>query len=113
MEGIKSGKFAMVQVAYNILNAGYMEATLRLAYENNIGIVNMKSAVGLQSHHKELLPLPTWRIDKLNAIVPGDMKPALKAYLWSLHNPHISAVVSNIMDETMVEENLALAGQKI
>jgi hypothetical protein len=30
-----------------------------------------------------------------------------------LQNPHISAVNSNLWDETFVRENLALAGRKV
>jgi hypothetical protein len=41
------------------------------------------------------------------------MKAPLKGYLWVLQNPHISAVNSNLWDETFVRENLALAGKKV
>jgi hypothetical protein len=41
------------------------------------------------------------------------MKPPMKAYLWVLQNPHISAVNSNLWDETFVRENLSLAGKKV
>jgi hypothetical protein len=57
--------------------------------------------------------VPQWRIDKVNRVIPGDLKPPLKAYLWVLQNPHISAVNSNLWDETFVRENLALAGKKV
>ena len=40
-------------------------------------------------------------------------EPALKAYLWALQNPHVSAVISNLWDETFVKENLDLAGRKV
>ena len=54
-----------------------------------------------------------WRVEKVERVVPGDLKPALKAYLWALQNPHITAVISNLWDETHVKENLALAGKKV
>ena len=41
------------------------------------------------------------------------MKPPLKAYLWALQNPDISAVISNLWDETFVKENLSIAGKKV
>jgi hypothetical protein len=45
---------------------------------------------------------------------PGmDMKPPMRAYLWALQNPHISAVNSNLWNETFVRENLSLAGKKV
>ena len=37
----------------------------------------------------------------------------MKGYLWVLQNPHISAVNSNLWDETYVRENLSLAGKKV
>ena len=49
----------------------------------------------------------------MERIVPGELKPPLKAYLWALHDPRISAVISNLWDEAHVEENLGLAGRQI
>jgi hypothetical protein len=78
-----------------------------------VGIIAMKTAHAVATHHKQLQPLPQWRIEKVNRIVPGDMKPPLKAYLWVLQNPHIAAINSNLWDETFIRENLALAGKKV
>ena len=69
--------------------------------------------MAVATHHKKLQPLPQWRIDKVNQIVPGDMKPPMKAYLWALQNPNISAVISNLWDEKYVKENLSLVGKKV
>ena len=57
--------------------------------------------------------VPQWRLDKLNAAIKGDMKPELKAYLWVLQNPNISAVISDITSSEMARENLAIAGRKV
>ena len=65
------------------------------------------------THHKPLQPVPQWRIDKVNRIVPGDMKAPVKAYLWALQNPHLTAVISNLWDENYVRENLGVAGKKV
>jgi predicted aldo/keto reductase-like oxidoreductase len=46
-------------------------------------------------------------------IVPGDDKPPVKAYLWALQNPNISAVISNLWDEQHLNENLSVAGKKV
>ena len=73
----------------------------------------MKVAMAVATHHKKLQPIPQWRIDKVNQIVPGEIKAPMKAYLWALQNPNISAVISNLWDEKFVEENLSLAGKKI
>jgi predicted aldo/keto reductase-like oxidoreductase len=69
--------------------------------------------MAVATHHKALQPIPQWRIQKINRILPGELKPPLKAYLWVLHNPNVSAVVSNLWDETYVRENLSVAGKKI
>ena len=69
--------------------------------------------MAVATHHKALQPLPQWRIDKVNQIVPGDINPPRKAYLWALQNPNISAVISNLWDEKFVDENLSLAGKKV
>ena len=107
------GHFDAVQMAYNVINGGYVEEAIRYASAKGVGIIAMKAAHAVATHHKPLQPVPQWRIDKVNRIVPGDLKPPLKAYLWALQNPHISAVNSNLWDETFVRENLALAGKKV
>jgi predicted aldo/keto reductase-like oxidoreductase len=107
------GYFDGAQVAYNVINGGYLDQAIANAHAKDLGIIAMKAAHAVATHHKDLQPLPQWRIDKLNRIVPGDLKPPLKAYLWALQNPLIAAVNSNLWDETFVRENLALAGKKV
>lgn len=108
-----TGKYDVVMCAYNIINGGYMHDAIREAKEVGLGVIGMKVAMAVATHHKALQPLPQWRIDKVNQIVPGDMKPPMKAYLWALQNPNISAVISNMWDEKFVEENLSLTGKKV
>ena len=67
----------------------------------------------MATHHKPLQPIPSWRVAKVDRVVPGDLKPPLKAFLWAFQDPRISAVISNLWDEAHVEENLGLAGRKI
>ncbi|MBC8166748.1 MAG: aldo/keto reductase [Bryobacteraceae bacterium] len=107
------GFYDVVQGAYNIVNAGYMDQALQEAHAKGVGFIGMKVAMAVATHHKALQPVPQWRIDKINRIVPGDMKPPLKAYMWALQNPNVSAVVSNLWDETHVRENLGCAGKKL
>lgn len=107
------GHYDAVQMAYNVINGGYVDQAIIEASARNVGMIAMKTAHAVATHHKPLQPIPQWRIDKVNRIVPGDMKPPLKAYLWVLQNPHISAVNSNLWDETFVRENLSLAGKKV
>jgi aryl-alcohol dehydrogenase-like predicted oxidoreductase len=102
-----------VQMAYNVINAGYVDQAILDAAARDVGIIAMKTAHAVATHHKPLQPIPQWRIDKLNRVIPGDMKVPLKGYLWVLQNPRISAVNSNLWDETFVRENLSLAGKKV
>jgi predicted aldo/keto reductase-like oxidoreductase len=107
------GHYDMAMVAYNVINGGYVEEPIRLATSKGMGVIAMKSAMAVATHHKQLQPVPEWRIQKVNRVVPGDLKPPLKAYIWSLQNPHVSAVISNLWDETFVKENLSVAGVKV
>lgn len=109
-----TGQFDVAMVAYNIANGGYLEDAIDKAHnEGKMGIIAMKVAMAVATHHKALQPTPQWRVDKVNRIVPGDLKPPLKAYLWALQNPNISAVISNLWDEQYVNENLSIVGTKV
>ena len=112
-KALQLGHYDAVMMAYNVINGGYVDQAILDASAKNVGIIAMKTAHAVATHHKELEPLPQWRIDKVNKIVPGDLKPPLKPYLWVLQNPHISAINSNLWDETFIRENLALAGKKV
>jgi aryl-alcohol dehydrogenase-like predicted oxidoreductase len=109
----QTGQYDTAMVAYNIANGGYLEGAIREAYQAGMGIIGMKVAMAVATHHKALQPVPQWRIDKVERIVPGDLKAPLKAYLWALQNPHLSAVISNLWDEKFVEENLSIVGTKV
>jgi hypothetical protein len=78
-----------------------------------MGLIAMKAAHAVATHHKALQPIPDWRVQKIHRIIPGEMKAPMKAYLWALQNPNITAVISNLWDETFIKENLSLAGRKV
>jgi predicted aldo/keto reductase-like oxidoreductase len=107
------GHYGAVMMAYNVINGGYVDEAILNASSKNVGIIAMKAAHAVATHHKPLQPIPQWRIDKINRVIPGDMKPPMKAYLWVLQNSHVSAVNSNLWDETFIRENLSLAGKKV
>ena len=109
----ETGLYQVAMVAYNIVNGGYMEREIELAKKTGMGIIAMKAAMAVATQHKELQPIPEWRIQKVQRIVPGDMKPPVKAYLWALQNPNISGVISNLWDEQHVNENLSVVGKKV
>ena len=107
------GHYDCAMIAYNVLNGGYLEHAIQEAVARGMGVVAMKVAMPVATHHKPLQPIPQWRIDKLNRLIPGDEKPPLNAYMWALQNPNVSAVISNLWDETLVRENLSVAGRKV
>ena len=99
------------QLATVFLSA--VEEPIRQAAAKDVGVIAMKAAHAVATHHKRLQPIPDWRVAKVDRIVPGTDKPPVKAYIWALQNPHIAAVISNLWDETFVKENLKLAGKKV
>lgn len=106
--------FDVIMLAYNVINYGYLDHILKRAKENGIGLISMKAAMAVATpYDPKQVPVPEWRIQKLNQIIPEDMKLQVKAYLWALQNPDLSAVVSGITTEEMLIENLAAVGKKI
>jgi aryl-alcohol dehydrogenase-like predicted oxidoreductase len=111
---IDTGNFDCVLLAYNVIVAGYLDHVIKRAKENNVGTIAMKAAMAVATpYNPEQVPVPEWRIQKLNQIIPGDMKLQLKAYLWALQNPDLSTVVSGMTSEEMLNENLSVIGKKI
>jgi aryl-alcohol dehydrogenase-like predicted oxidoreductase len=107
------GHYDVVICAYNVINGGYLEHAINEATGKGLGVIAMKVAMSVATHHKPLQPVPQWRIDKVNRIVPGEMKAPMKAYTWALQNPNLTAVISNLWDETHIRENLSVAGKKV
>jgi aryl-alcohol dehydrogenase-like predicted oxidoreductase len=108
-----AGHYDLMMMAYNIINGNALEEPIRQAAGRGMGLIAMKAAHAVATHHKRLQPIPDWRVAKVDRIVPGPDKPPIKAYIWALQNPHIAAVVSNLWDETHVRENLGVAGRKV
>jgi predicted aldo/keto reductase-like oxidoreductase len=106
--------FDVIMLAYNVINCGFLDHLLKSAKENGIGIIAMKAAMAVATPYDPLqVPVPEWRIKKLNQIIPEEMKLHVKAYLWALQNSDLSAVVSGITSEEMLLENLTIVGKKI
>jgi len=111
---LESGNFDVVMFAYNIVNYGFLDEVVKKASEKNIGLIAMKAAMAVYTpYDPKQVPVPEWRIQKLNQIIPGEMKLPVKAYLWALHNQNLSAVVSGITSVDMLVENLSVVGRKI
>jgi len=52
------------------------------------------------------------RLKLIADLVPGTLKVQQKAYLWALKNPNLTAVVSEMINQQMVDDNLPLGAPK-
>jgi len=67
----------------------------------------MKVAQAVFDPDRSETPRPE-RVALLDRIVPGELNTWQKAYRFGLSNPNLSAVISNMVDETQVKENLSV-----
>jgi len=106
--------FDVVMLAYNVINHGFLDHLLASAREKGIGLIAMKAAMAVATPYDPAqVPVPEWRVSKLNRIIPEAMKIQVKAFLWALQNQDLSAVNAGMYTEEMVLENLAAVGRKI
>ena len=105
---METGVYSMAMIAYNIINRRYVEPVIAEAKRRDFGVINMKSAQAVFHRDRSPVPFPE-RAALLEKLVPGDMGLHQKAYTFSLGNPNISAVISNMVDEKQVRENLPVA----
>jgi predicted aldo/keto reductase-like oxidoreductase len=107
---IDSGIYSVAMVAYNIVNRSRVEPVLQKAKRSDFGVIAMKVA---RPVHTGRPPEPApERLKLINDAVPGDLKPAQKAYVWALRNPNLSGVISEMVSQQHVDDNLPLAGKK-
>ena len=112
-KAVELGYYDMAMCAYNIVNQGTMDLAVENAVKNGVGIIAMKAASSIYTPHKALQPIQDWRIQKLHHAIPEEMKLPVKGYLWALQNPNLTAVISEMWDHQMIDENLAIAGKKV
>ncbi|MFC1573688.1 aldo/keto reductase [Candidatus Latescibacterota bacterium] len=110
---VNTGHYDAAMISYSIVNADYCHAAVRYAYENDVGVVVMKAARPLYPDRTYDVWVPPDRIEKLNHVIPGNMKIPMKAYLWVLQNPYITCVNCELKNVDHVRENLPLAGRKV
>ena len=113
LSAVESGRFDAVMISYSIVNADFCDVAVRMAYERDVGVIVMKAARPLYPDRNYDVWVPPNRIEKLNLMLPGDMKIPMKAYLWVLQNPHITCINCEIKNADHVRENLPLAGQRV
>ena len=107
---IESGVYSVAMVAYNIVNRARVEPVLEKARKRDFGVIAMKVARPVHSGRPP--EPPRERLERLNAAVPGDLKPPQKAYVWALRNPNLSGVISEMVNQQHVDDNLPLAGKR-
>lgn len=105
---IASGVYSVAMVAYNVTNRRYVEPVLEEAKRKDFGVIAMKVAQAVFQPDRSSSPLPE-RLALLEQVVPGELTTHQKAYRFGLSNPNLSAVISNMVDEKQVKENLAVA----
>jgi len=106
--------YDVIMPAYNVINHAFLDHILKSAKEKGIGLVAMKAAMAVATpYDPEKVPVPEWRISKLNRIIPEEMKLQVKAFLWALQNQDLAAVNAGMYTEEMVLENLTAVGRKI
>ena len=104
---IASGVYSVAMIAYNVVNRAYVEPALVEAKKADFGVVAMKVAQAVFEPNREAKPRPE-RVALLDRTVPGELNTFQKAYRFGLSNPNLSAVISNMVDEKQVNENLAV-----
>jgi len=103
-----SGVYSVAMIANNIMNWRYVKPVIEEAHGRDFGVIAMKNAQAVFEPDRSATPVPE-RAALLNQTVPGDLNLHQKAYRFALNNPHLSAVISNMVNEQQVKENLAVA----
>ena len=102
-----SGVYSMAMVACNIVNWEYVKPAIEEAHRRDFGVIAMKNAQAIFEPDRSTKPVPE-RAALLNQTIAGDLNLYQKAYRFALNNPHLSAVISNMVNEQQVKENLAV-----
>lgn len=106
----KTKMYSAAMVAYNMVNSPYVNGALAAAKKSGMGIISMKSARPF--NFRAPRETPPAQMAALNKAVPGAMKPMMKAYVWNLRNPNLTAAISEMATMAHVQDNLPLAGEK-
>jgi aryl-alcohol dehydrogenase-like predicted oxidoreductase len=108
----QTGQYAVAMVAYNIVNHKYVDAALTEAVKSGMGVIAMKAARPVYGGRPNGKPDNPARVKLAQDAVPGPLKTPQKAYVWALRNPNLSAVISELVNDELVKENLPLAAAK-
>jgi predicted aldo/keto reductase-like oxidoreductase len=106
---VDSKIYSVAMVAYNIVNHQRVDAALARAKKNDLGVIAMK--VARPVNPGRTAPDPA-RVKLIQDAIPGPLKVPQKAYIWALKNPNVTAVISELINQQMVDDNLPLASSK-
>jgi len=104
---MESGVYSLAMVAFNIVNWPYVAPLVEEAHRRDFGVIAMKTAQSVFEPDRSNSPIPE-RAALLDQSVPGELNLHQKAYRFVLNNPHVSAVISNMVNEQQMRENLAV-----
>jgi aryl-alcohol dehydrogenase-like predicted oxidoreductase len=104
---METGVYSVAMVAYNIMNRQYVEPVIEEAHRRDFGVIAMKTAQAVFEPDRSTTPVPE-RAALLHQSVQGGLNLHQKAYRLALSNPHLSAAISNMVNEQQMKENLAV-----
>lgn len=107
---VKSKMYAAAMVAYNVVNKARVEPAIAAARKADLGVIAMK--VARPVHMGRNRPTPPERVKMIDDAVPGDLKAPMKAYVWALKNPSLTAAISEMSTMQIAQENVPLARAK-
>ena len=107
------GNYDVVMPAFNFVNGKYFTEALGVAKKADMGIIAMKPARALHTGKESNPSLRPEAVEALHKAIPGSMSTPMKANLWVLQQPGITAINSSMVNEEQVRQNLSLAGRKI
>lgn len=108
---VQAKQYSAAMVAYNIINHPRTVKAVEAAHKSGLGVIAMKVARPIYSGRPNQTDSPE-RIAAIETVMPGPLKRPMKAYTWALRNPNLSAVISEMGSQAIVDDNLPLAAAK-
>jgi aryl-alcohol dehydrogenase-like predicted oxidoreductase len=104
--------YSAAMVAYSIVNHPFVAKSLERAHKNGLGVIAMKVARPVHHGRDHNQPNDPRRLAMIHKEVKGDLKAPQKAYLFALRNPSLTAVISELINADLVQDNMPLAAPK-
>lgn len=108
---VRAKHYSAAMVAYNVVNHVRTGKAVDAARKSGLGVIAMKVARPIFGGRPNETDSPE-RIAIIENAMPGPLKRPMKAYTWALRNPNLSAVISEMGTQAIVDDNLPLASAK-